>query len=161
MSEKIGDDDETPDPTARRDFAARSERATASSRRMRTAETLGTVLLVDDDDGVRRSVRRMIETEGWTVVEVSDGGSALDLLRDGLRPAVILLDVSMPRLNGYQFRLRQLSEPELAGIPIIVVSAEAEQPSAARLGAVAYIRKPFARNIILAAIAAATRPDSI
>ena len=151
------DDDRGPDPVARRDFAERSERSTASSRRMRSAAPLGRVLLVDDDAAVRQTMRRILESDGYQVTEVGDGEEALQRLHEGLRPLAILLDVSMPKLNGYQFRLRQLAVPELAAIPTIIVSGEADHPEATRLRAAAYVGKPFSRNLLLAALHAATR----
>jgi len=154
MSEKP--DDDGPDPAARNDFATRSERSTASSRRMRSAQPRGIVLLVDDDPAVRRSVRRMVESDGYEVTDVGDGEEALRLLREGLRPAAILLDVAMPKLNGYQFRVRQLADPGLAQIPTLIVSGEADHPDTSRLCAAGYVSKPFSRNIILAALRAAT-----
>ena len=152
-------DDDGPDPGARDDFAVRSERSTASSRRLRSAALRGTILLVDDDESVRRSVRRMVESDGYQVMEVGDGEEALRLLNDGARPAAILLDVSMPKLNGYQFRARQLSVAALADIPTIIVSGEADHPDATRLQAAGYVSKPFSRNLILAAIQAALRGE--
>ena len=107
------------------------------------------ILIVEDDELIRRAMQMVLEWEGYQVSCVSNGLEALDSLRSGQRPALILLDVMMPVLDGQQFRHEQLRDPSLADIPVIVVSAVgfAEVVSAAY-----YVRKPFQVQELLDAI---------
>src|SRR3954470_12387725 len=83
------------------------------------------VLVVDDDPDIRESVRLVLEDEGYEVEEAADGAAALALLRAATtRPDVILLDLMMPVMNGWQFRAAQLADDDLADIPVIVLSAD-------------------------------------
>jgi two-component system response regulator MprA len=109
-----------------------------------------TVLLVEDDHDVRETVAEVLTDEGYVVVTAIDGREALDQLRGGLRPFVILLDLMMPGMNGYQFRLEQRAEPAIADIPVIVLTADRliEQKSA-ELAAAAYLKKPTALDDLL------------
>jgi CheY-like chemotaxis protein len=109
-----------------------------------------TILLVEDDEIVRRAVQMVLEWEGYQVQCAGNGQEALDALRLGqTQPCLILLDVMMPVLDGEQFRLEQLHDPSIASIPVIVVSAAsfAEAVSAAH-----HIHKPFEVQELLDAI---------
>jgi CheY-like chemotaxis protein len=107
------------------------------------------VLLVEDDELLRGAMKMVLEWEGYRVACAGDGMEALDYLRSGGRPAVILLDVMLPVLDGRQFREEQRRDPALAAVPVVVVSAldAADCPDAA-----AHIRKPFAPQDLLEAI---------
>jgi CheY-like chemotaxis protein len=109
----------------------------------------GSILIVEDDELIRRAMQMVLEWEGYPVVCATNGQEALDLLRSGPRPALILLDVLLPVLDGQQFRDEQLSDPSLAAIPVIVVSAAsfAEAVDANR-----HVRKPFEVQELLNAI---------
>jgi CheY-like chemotaxis protein len=116
--------------------------ATAGHPGARRPAPLGKcILLVEDDDIPRGAMKMLLEWEGYRVACAGDGAEALDYLRAGERPALILLDVMLPGLDGWQFRQQQRRDPELAAIPVVVVSAldAADCPEAA-----AHVRKPFA-----------------
>lgn len=81
------------------------------------------VLIVEDRDDNRRILGALLEVEGYRVAHAVDGRDALDRLHEGLRPCLILLDVSMPRMNGIEFRRAQMADDRLAGIPVILFSA--------------------------------------
>lgn len=81
------------------------------------------ILLVDDNSDVLEVVGVILETEGYTVATARNGADALALLRDGLEPRLIILDLSMPVMDGWEFRDRQLADPVLRDIPTIVYSA--------------------------------------
>ena len=83
------------------------------------------VLLIDDDQAVRNSLKWLLELEGFKVIPAVDGGAGLDLLRRGLRPCIILLDLGMPGIDGRTFRKLQLEDPAIAAIPVIVYSGHA------------------------------------
>ena len=99
-----------------------------------------TVMVVEDDALIREMVVQVLAGEGFTAVAASNGAEALQYLRRAyVHPALILLDLMMPVMDGWQFRAEQLKDPALAGIPVVVMSASAddELPAAAR------VQKPF------------------
>ena len=81
------------------------------------------VLLVDDDFGILDGVSEFLEGEGFLVVSASNGIDALNQLRSGVRVDVIVLDVMMPMMDGWDFRAEQLADPLLREIPVVVISA--------------------------------------
>jgi CheY-like chemotaxis protein len=109
----------------------------------------GNVLIVEDDPDIRQMLAALLATEGFHAVPAEDGLEALHVLRTVTRrapdtPCLVLLDLSMPRLGGNEFRRAQLEDPRLAGVPVAVVSGatDAEQ-WAQTLGAVAVLTKPI------------------
>ena len=106
------------------------------------------VMVVEDDRDTREVVKLILEMEGMGVSEASDGCEALERLHT-LRasnpscPCVIVLDIMMPRCSGPEFRRRQLGDPLIADVPIIVLSAVADQLPTDDLDAFARIAKPF------------------
>ncbi|MGH7857685.1 MAG: response regulator [Candidatus Binatia bacterium] len=76
------------------------------------------VLVVDAHEDSRYSLMELLRVSGYVVLGASSGAAALDMLRGGLRPCVILLDLMVPG-NGWSFRFEQVSDPELAPIPVI------------------------------------------
>jgi CheY-like chemotaxis protein len=80
-------------------------------------------LLVDDDFAILDGVAEFLETEGFAAVQASNGIDALNKLRSGLSVSVIVLDVMMPVMDGWDFRAEQLADPSLSGIPVVVISA--------------------------------------
>ncbi len=83
----------------------------------------GTALVIDDDEGTRRMLRASLERDGWTVLEATDGQHGLEVLA-AHKPNIILLDLLMPRLDGFGFTLEVRKMPEYAGIPIVVLTAK-------------------------------------
>jgi len=81
------------------------------------------VLLVDDDFGILDGLSDFLESEGFSVVPASNGIDALSHLRTGLHVDVIVLDVMMPMMDGWDFRAEQLADPSLRDIPVVVISA--------------------------------------
>lgn len=112
-------------------------------------ETGRSILLVEDDEIVRRAIHMVLDWEGYQVQCAGNGQEALDMLRAGYRPSLILLDVLMPVLDGEEFRQEQLRDPDLASIPVIVVSAA---HFAKAINAAHHIRKPFEVQELLEAI---------
>jgi len=107
------------------------------------------VLLVDDDDDTREVLRLILESDGISVTPAQDGLDALlriEELRqhDPAAPYAIVLDYMMPRFSGAQFRERQLANPAIASVPVILVSAVSDLPShAAALQPFAVLQKPI------------------
>jgi CheY-like chemotaxis protein len=111
------------------------------------------VLVVEDDAITREALSLILEEEGYTVVGAANGREAIDCLHTARRPDVIVLDLMMPVMNGWEFRSRQRQDPDLAAIPVIVVSADSHiQQSAAAIGAADYLQKPINFNHLLAAV---------
>jgi CheY-like chemotaxis protein len=109
-----------------------------------------TVLIVDDDFEVRDSLGDVLGEAGYVVVGAAHGGEALELLRGGLRPLAIVLDVMMPVVDGVQFRLQQRREPAIADIPVVILSADRQVTGkAGDLQALAYLAKPTRVEVIL------------
>jgi CheY-like chemotaxis protein len=80
------------------------------------------ILIVDDDSDLRDSLVELIRDEGFAVEAATSGLEALDRLRWGLRPCVILLDLQMGVMTGWEFRKEQKKDPELADIPVIAMT---------------------------------------
>ncbi|MGI5862759.1 MAG: response regulator [Myxococcales bacterium] len=110
----------------------------------------GPVMLVEDDADIRNMVGMLLELEGYQVVATSNGDDALKMLRDGERPCVILLDLMMPVMNGWQFLAEQARDPAIAPIPVVVMSGDArgiEKPATVR--AAGYLKKPIDLQTLL------------
>jgi CheY-like chemotaxis protein len=108
---------------------------------------------VDDDAEVREALGCLLELNGFSVVTASDGDDALRQLRHGLRPCLIVLDLTMPEKDGFEFRREQLQAPELASIPVAVCSAIYDVRHASKLlGAEAYLTKPVDVDALMALV---------
>ena len=102
-----------------------------------------TVLIVDDDPDVREALATYLRGEGCLVVEAEDGAVALRALARGVDPCIVLLDLMMPGVDGWQFRAAQRREQGVAGIPVAIVSAHPDPPPVGPDGfAQAYLQKP-------------------
>jgi CheY-like chemotaxis protein len=112
----------------------------------------GSVLIVEDDHDVRDSLRDVLEDAGFMVSAAGDGAEALKLLRGGLRPGVILLDLMMPRMNGYEFRAEQRRDPSLSDIPVVVLTADRAARGSTELQADDYLAKPAGADEVIAAL---------
>ena len=102
------------------------------------------VLLVEDDYEIREALRAVLRSQGFDVACAQDGIEALRMLWRGFRPCIILLDVMLPRMNGYTFREYQRANAPWADIPIIVLSALDDLPDRVdRLRPLAWFKKPL------------------
>lgn len=115
---------------------------------MTTQTVQSHVMVVEDDRDTREVVKLILELEGMGVTEASDGFEALERLHrlreaDPHRPCAVVLDIMMPRCSGAEFRKRQLDDPLIANIPIIVLSAVADQLRIDELHPFAKVPKPF------------------
>ena len=111
------------------------------------------VLVVDDDYALLDAVKDVLEDEGYEVSVAANGLEALKELRRGERPNVILLDLMMPVMNGWEFREEQLRDQSLAAIPTVIITAHNRPDESAReLGAVSCIRKPVKPELLLSTV---------
>ncbi|MDC3955036.1 response regulator [Polyangium jinanense] len=117
------------------------------------------VLIVEDDPDIRETIAQILEEEGYEVRGASNGKQALDLLREGARPQLILLDLMMPILDGWGFRAEQRSDPRIADIPVIVISADGNlRQQATKIAANGYLRKPVGIETLLSTVARYLKP---
>lgn len=101
------------------------------------------ILVIEDDFATREALSLVLQAAGCTVRGAASGLEALRLLREGPKPDLILLDLTMPVLDGWQFRQQQEQDPELASIPVVVVSASSDlQKQVTDLHAAAAMTKP-------------------
>jgi CheY-like chemotaxis protein len=112
----------------------------------------GTILLVVEDDAdTRTGLHLALQDRGYEVLSTADGNEALERLRSGPKPGVILLDLYMPGMHGYEFYHRLRDNPALASIPVIVVTAAAPRERTG-LDVAAIIRKPIDLDELLLTI---------
>lgn len=110
------------------------------------------VMIVDDDEEIRETLAELLSEEGYDVVEAEDGAVALDRLRDGAHPSVILLDLMMPNMDGWQFHREIKRDPALSSIPIVVMTAAG--PRGTNLTDVKEVlHKPFSLDVVLEVVA--------
>ena len=104
------------------------------------------VLVVDDDRVIQQLLEVNLELEGYEVVATaSDGKEALEKIRE-LRPDLVILDIMMPKMDGLEVCRRLRADPQLAAIPVVLLSARAQDMDireGLELGASAYLTKPF------------------
>jgi two-component system, chemotaxis family, chemotaxis protein CheY len=108
------------------------------------------ILLVEDDDEIRESLSDLLRSEGYDVEQARDGVEALHVLNHGNRPpCLLLLDLMMPNLNGWQLLEIMRGDDRLLTIPVVIMTAAQDEkvPSGTR-----YVRKPAAFDTILAAV---------
>ena len=112
------------------------------------------VLLVDDDAEERDAIAHFLELQGAAVAVAGDGEEALNVLQADPLRCLILLDLNMPGMNGWEFRRRQLRSP-MAGIPVVVVTGLRDLAAAIQgMSASAALRKPVELELLLRAVGA-------
>jgi CheY-like chemotaxis protein len=109
------------------------------------------ILIIEDDEDIRESLKELLEDEGYSVASSGNGREALEYLRSTTElPHLILLDLMMPVMDGYAFRAEQKSDETISKIPVIVMSADVRaEAKAAELQAVEIARKPLGIKAIL------------
>jgi chemosensory pili system protein ChpA (sensor histidine kinase/response regulator) len=113
------------------------------------------VLVVDDSLTVRRVTQRLLAREGYRVTLAKDGIEALTRLAEE-RPAVLLTDIEMPRMDGFDLLRNVRAEPRLAGLPVVMITsriAQKHRDFAVELGVDHYLGKPFSEDDLLALVA--------
>jgi len=111
------------------------------------------ILLVEDDPATADAMKRLLQRAGYAVTCAANGREALDSLRGAEQPSLILLDLTMPGMDGWEFRERQRHAPGLASIPVVVLSDESNLPyQVASLGVVDFLPKPVQLTELLDAI---------
>jgi CheY-like chemotaxis protein len=119
------------------------------------------ILLVEDDIDIRIDLADLLRTEGYEVETAANGQEALDWLRDHRdQVGLILLDLMMPVMNGWDFRARQLEEPELTSIPVVLLSGAGDVARhALALKTAGYLIKPLRLDSLLRVVSRLVPPD--
>jgi two-component system response regulator MprA len=121
---------------------------------MQPAQEKGPVMLIEDDPDIRAMISQLLELEGYRVVISPNGIEALTQLRGGLRPSVILLDLMMPVMNGWQFRAEQAKDDQLARIPVVIISGDGRVTERnPQVDADGFLRKPIDLDVLLSTVA--------
>ena len=111
------------------------------------------VVVVEDDADIRDMLHFALDSGGWDVADASDGQEALDKLRGGLRPCLILLDLTMPRMNGQQFLDALRADAALGHAAVVVLSGDGNvSQKAAALQTDGYLRKPVDLDTLYATV---------
>jgi CheY-like chemotaxis protein len=111
------------------------------------------ILVVDDDADLAEVLDRVLEKSGYQVTWARNGEEALRCLRDEEGLEVVLLDLMMPVMNGWEFRAEQLKDPQLSDIPVVVFSGHGKlEQNASSIGAVANLPKPISLQELLAVL---------
>jgi CheY-like chemotaxis protein len=120
------------------------------STRVRTGHV--SVLVVDDVHATRAGLAELLRLRGFDVYEAGNGREALDLLCGHPDICVVVLDLMMPQADGYWFRERQLQDPEVADVPVIVFTGSANPEMLSKLHLSHVLLKPFSVDDLLGAI---------
>lgn len=116
------------------------------------------VLIVDDDHDIRESLAEILSDEGYAVATAPNGLEAVELLRKGSpNPCVILLDLMMPVMDGFQFLAERAADPGLAAIPVIVITAGRMEHDKNALRGIEVVPKPFDLDHLLSKLAESCR----
>lgn len=107
------------------------------------------VFIVDDDPDICEVMQLILESHGYRVVTAESGAEALDKLRAGVEPCLILLDLMMPNMNGIQFRSEQRRDPALVSIPVVMVSAGGDVAAKAAAVGLEGLLKPIDLEVLL------------
>ena len=122
-----------------------------------------TVMIVDDSPTIRKILGLTLERAGYTVVAEPDGESAVERLTDVV-PDVILLDIAMPKLDGYEVCKRIKKDPRTAHVPVVMLSGKDaffDKVKGRMVGATEYLTKPFETPDVLAAVSTACEPTPV
>ena len=120
-----------------------------------------TVLIIEDETEVRNFASRVLELEGYRVLQAEDGDAGLRLAREN-QVAVVLLDLRLPGYDGWTVLEQMKREPELSAIPVIVFTASAritQRAKAIRMGAADYLIKPLSAARLRKAVARILRQE--
>jgi CheY-like chemotaxis protein len=114
----------------------------------------GRVLVIDDQDGARTAIIRNLKVAGFSVREASSGPEGLAILRSDPSVCLVLLDLVMSGMDGWQFREQQLRDERTASVPTVVLTASAlELIEHERLQAADYLLKPVGREHLISVVA--------
>jgi chemotaxis family two-component system sensor histidine kinase/response regulator PixL len=114
-----------------------------------------TVLIVDDSASLRRTLAHALKRSGFQVLQAQDGSEAIDQLQQGMSVKLVICDIEMPNMNGFEFLNYRRQDPKLSNIPIVMLTSRSNEKHrwlAMQLGAAAYFTKPYLEQEILTAL---------
>jgi CheY-like chemotaxis protein len=111
------------------------------------------LLVVDDDEDIRDTVKSLLELKGYRVATAADGAEGLARMREGTPPAVVILDLMMPGMSGEEFRAAQLRDRNLATVPVIVLSGAGRLSERQSLAGTEVVPKPIDLQVLFAIVA--------
>lgn len=116
-----------------------------------------TILVIEDDKAISADLELLLSSEGYRVTCAANGKDALAALRASAElPSLLLLDIMMPVMDGWQFRSEQSADPKLSSIPVVVMTADGQAAQkAAKMNAQGFVQKPFDIDRLLAVVAKA------
>jgi CheY-like chemotaxis protein len=118
------------------------------------------VLVVDDDEDIRTVIAEVLQLAGYTAITAKDGEEALTLMRSHPELCVVLLDMMMPGVDGWEFRRHQLGDPALARVPVVVLSGAGSAADIAReIAADDFLSKPVLRDHLVEMVSRYCPPD--
>lgn len=119
----------------------------------------GRILVIDDDDGVRTVMRKQLQHAGFDVVAAASGSEGLEMMRQDPGIRLVLLDMIMPALDGWGVRQKQMEDPQLSQVPVIILTG-APLPSLvhAQLHAADYLLKPVGRDHLISVVSNYCQP---
>ncbi|MFM7424145.1 MAG: response regulator [Elainella sp.] len=120
-----------------------------------TSQTVKTVLVVDDSATLRRMLALTLEKSGYRVLQARDGREALTHLEQGASVQIVICDIEMPNMNGFEFLSQRRQTPEFAQIPVMMLTSRSNDKHrrlAMHLGATAYFSKPYVEHDLLSAL---------
>lgn len=113
------------------------------------------ILIVEDDDEIREILAEMLVDRGYSVVTARNGQEGLEAMRIPPAPCVVLLDLMMPIMDGWQLRKEMLADPALASIPVVIVSGVTDvEDKSSSLKAAGILTKPVRWPVLLASVRA-------
>jgi chemosensory pili system protein ChpA (sensor histidine kinase/response regulator) len=121
-----------------------------------------TVMIVDDSISIRRVMSRQVAANGWVPIEAKDGLDAIEQLEE-VRPDCIVLDIEMPRMNGFEFLAKLANMPGSKDIPVIMLTSRASdkhREKAFQLGAGAFLTKPCKDDEFVATVLRLTQTNA-
>jgi two-component system chemotaxis response regulator CheY len=108
------------------------------------------ILVVEDDEGIREFLQIVLEMEGFAVLLASNGKEALEILSQGVNPCLIILDLMMPVMDGWQFNKERIKTEAWANIPVVVFTAFAERAKSMQVQEV--LEKPISLVDLMAVV---------
>jgi len=118
---------------------------------LRRAFPMPFVLVVDDDSAVRRMILLLLSSEGYETESANDGAEALDVMRQR-RPCLVLLDINMPLMDGWEFRQQQLKDPALADVPVVCMTGIVHPEDVERILGIPCLGKPVHFSSLIRAV---------